>query len=140
MMKTIAIVFVVVLVCGCQAPRSTSYDAPLDTLTGVVVRKDWAKSMESWNAGGSEYFVLKVEGGDLPSDKRTATEGVILRPSKAIPFEHFTNFVGQAVTCQGEFIAGKPYIPPSNSVEQMPSPVRNPFGFKVYVIEPVQKK
>jgi len=149
--KTIAIVFVVVLACGCQAHSSDSHNESLDTLTGVVVRKGWAKTMESWNAGGSEYYVLKVENGDLPSDKRTATEGVILRPSKAIPFERFTNYVGQAVTCQGEFIAGKSYIPPKNSEEQMPSPVHNPFGgamdhpikgsgFKVYVIEPVQKK
>lgn len=143
-------VLVIVLVCGCQEHYSASHDAPLDTLTGVVVRKGWSKSMESWNAGGSEYYVLKVENGDLPSDRRTATEGVILRPSKAIPFEHFTNFVGQTVTCQGEFVAGKPYIPPKNSEEQMPSPVHNPFsgemdppikgsGFKVYLIEPMQK-
>ena len=101
--------------------------------------------MESWNAGGSEYYVLKVEDGVLPSGRRTAKEGVILRPSKAIPLDHLARFVGQTVTCQGQFVDGKPYIPPKGSVEQMPSSAPNPFtgkvdhpirgsGFKVYVI------
>ena len=131
--------------------RSANIETPLDTLNGVVIRKEWTKSMESWNAGGSEYYVLKVEDANLPSDKRTAKEGVILRPSKAIPFEHFTNFVGQTIKCKGEFVAGTPSIPPKNNVMQTPNPVRNPFtgeldhlirgsGFKVYVIAPVDKK
>ncbi len=150
-MKDIPVVLAVILVCGCHTRPSANHTTALDTLTGVVIRKDWAKSMESWNAGGSEYYVLKIEDPALTSNKRTAREGVILHPSKAIPFQHFTNFVGQTVTCQGEFVTGKPYIPPKDSVEQMPSPTQNPFtgemeypirggGFKVYAIDPVTKR
>lgn len=149
-MKKIAIVFAVALACGCQSQRTARHATPLDSLTGIIIRKGWTKSRESWNAGGSEYYVLKVEDSALPSDKRTAKEGVILRPSKAIPFEHFTNFVGQSVRCKGEFLAGKPYIPPEDSAEQVPSPVENLLGevehpirgrgFKVYAIKPIEKE
>lgn len=135
-----------------KSSNATSNSATvLDTLTGVVIRKGWTKSMESWDAGGSEYYVLKVEDAGLPADKRSAGEGVILRPSEAIPFEHFTNFVGQTVTCRGVFVAGKPYIPPEDSEEQMPNPSRNPVtgemeypivgsGFKVQFIDVAEKK
>ena len=107
--------------------------------------------MESWNAGGSEYYVLKVDDSVLRPGQRTAREGVILRPSRAVPFEQFANFVGRTVTCRGKFVAGKPYIPPKDSVEQMPGPARNPItgeihypitgsGFKVYTIIPAKEK
>ena len=136
-----------------QTPRSSAKSEqarPFESLTGVLIRKGWTKSRESWNAGGSEYYVLKVERSALPSDKRTTKEGVILRPSKAIPFEHFTNFIGQSVICKGEFVTGKPYIPPADSAEQVPSPVENLLGevehpirgsgFKVYNIDLIEEK
>jgi hypothetical protein len=130
------IVLLIAIACGCQTHRAAVPDTELKNLTGVVIRKEWTKSMESWNAGGSEYYVLN---------------GVILRPTRAVPFEQFANFDGLAVTCQGKFVAGKPYIPSKDSVEQMPSPSRNPFtgeidypirgsGFEVHAIIPVAKK
>lgn len=149
-MKKTAIVIAIAIVCGCHATPPLAHPTE-QTLTGVIIRKDWSKSMESWNAGGSEYYVLKIEGSALPSDTQTAKEGVILRPSDTVPFEHFTNFVGRRVTCRGQFVAGERYIPPKDSVEQMLGPSVNPItgkaeypvvgaGFKVHAIESIERK
>ena len=119
------------------------------TLSGVVLHKDWTKTRESWNAGGSDYYVLKVEDGNLRPDQQTAQEGVILRPSKSIPFESLAQYVGKSVSCRGEFIRGQPYIPPKDSLEQIPAPAHDPItgeldypnkgsGFKVLAIEPLK--
>lgn len=150
MMKKIAIVIAISVICGCRAAPPAAPPTE-QTLTGVVIRREWSKSLESWNAGGSEYYVLKVEGSALPPGTQTANEGVILRPSDTVPFEHFTKFVGRCVTCRGQFVAGERYIPPKHSVEQMPGPSVNPItgkaeypvvgtGFKVHAIEPIERK
>ena len=150
-MKSITAVLLVAVACGCQRNPPVAHTTALETLTGVVIRKDWSKSLESWNAGGSEYYVLKIEGSALPPGTQTAKEGVTLLPSDTVPFGHFTNFVGRLVTCRGQFVAGEPYIPPEDSVEQMPLPSENLItgkteypivgaGFKVHVIEPVERK
>lgn len=149
-MKRIAMVIAVVVACGCHSTPPSAHPTE-QTLAGVVIRKDWSKSLESWNAGGSEYYVLKVEGSELPSGTQTAKEGVILRPSETVPFDHFTNFVGRRVTCRGQFVAGERYIPPKDTVEQIPGPSVNPItgeteypivgaGFKVHVIESMEKR
>ena len=165
-MKKLVLLFAALLVAGCgeksssegsesasesSTPSNESADAlSLKSLTGVVIRKGWTKSRESWEAGGSEYYVLKIEDFALPSEKQTAKGSVILRESKAFPFERFTNFVGQSVTCKGELVAGKPYIP-FDPREQVPSRVANPRGepdppplrgggFKVYAITRIEDK
>ena len=165
-MKRIVLLFAALLVAGCgeksssegsesvsekPTPSNESADAlSFESLTGVVIRKPWTKSRESWEAGGSEYYVLKIEDFALPSEKRTAKGSVILRESKALPFERFTNFVGQSVICKGEFVAGKPYIP-FDPGEQVPLPVPNFYGepgppplrgggFKVYAITRIEGK
>ena len=97
-----------------------------------------------------ESFPCKNEDFALPSEKRTAKGSVILRESKALPFERFKNFVGQSVICKGEFVAGKPYIPVDRG-EQVPLPVPNFYGepgppplrgggFKVYAITRIEGK
>jgi hypothetical protein len=135
-MMKVWIALVIVFACGCQTHRAAGPNTPLEILTGVVIRKDWEKSMESFDAGGSEYYVLN---------------GVILRPSSTVPFEQFAKYVGQAVTCQGKFVAGKPYISPKDSVEQMPGLSRDSItgeihypivgsGFEVHAITPAKRK
>lgn len=149
-MKRITMVIAVTMVCGCHQTPPAAHPTE-QTLTGIVIRKDWSKSLESWNAGGSEYYVLKVETSVLPPGTQTADEGVILRPSRAVAFGDFTNFIGRRVACRGEFVAGERYIPPKDSVEQMPGPSVNPVtgeaeypvvgaGFKVHAIEGIEKK
>ena len=83
--------------------------APLETLQGTVLEKPWTKSFESWNAGGSEYYVLK-EGN------------VQLRPTDAVPLERFKHFKDKQVVIRGRHVEGTPYTPPAGSDEQMPGP------------------
>jgi len=91
----------------------------LTTLRGKVIEKPWTKSIESWNAGGSEYYVLAVDDV-LPADLRSAKEGVVLRPSTVVPFDVLSKFKGKRVVVKGRFVEGKPYVPPADSFMQMP--------------------
>lgn len=107
------------------------------TLTGVVIRKPWNKSYESWNAGGGDYFVLDV--GDTEIAERSAEEGVILRGSDAVDWEFFADYEGQRVEVQGYFIEAQPYIPQS-PMEQYPmgmdgKPLPRGSGFQVDAIQ-----
>ncbi|MBK4729468.1 hypothetical protein JJD41_06260 [Oxynema sp. CENA135] len=109
------------------------------TLTGVVIRKEWSQSAESWMAGGSEYYVLDV--GDAEIEERTAAEGTILRGSDEVEWESFEDFVGMEVVVEGEFVAPQPYVP-SSPMENYPTgmdgkPLPRGGGFKVYSIAPV---
>ncbi len=110
------------------------------TLSGVVIKKPWTKNIESWNAGGGDYYVLDV--GDTQIGDRSAEEGVILRPSDAVSLAQFEEFVGRPVEVSGEYIAAQPYIPES-PMESYPTDIEgNPLprgsGFKVHQITPVE--
>lgn len=135
-----------VVPCGCRPAAAPGAGSGEETLRGVVIRKEWTKSAESWNAGGSEYYVLKVTGTVLPAERQSAAEGVLLRPSDRVRDERFAALVGRDVICQGTFVAGTPYIPPPNATEQMPVAAGDPptdeprpemvgRGFKVRTIE-----
>ena len=91
----------------------------LQALQGTVVRKPWSKTFESWNAGGGEYYILDVGDAKLPKGRRSAKEGVILRPSKAVQVERFAEFKGKRVVVRGRFLDGKLYKP-ANPEEQYP--------------------
>lgn len=108
-------------------PTTPATSAP-QTLTGVVIRKEWTKSQESWNAGGSEYYVLKVDGDALPPAWRNAREGVILRPSRRVPFARFADVVGKRVRCRGRFVAGVAQVNPQDAMEQRPTSIPNPVA------------
>ncbi len=134
-MKYLNLLLSSLLISGCGSVKP-SKPSSLETLTGTVLRKEWSKSNESWNAGGSEYFVLQVD---------TTKEGIILRPSETVVFDDFKKFIGQVVDCRGEFIAGTPVKPTSDSFDPMPSPMTHPVtgeiiypvrgsGFKVHSI------
>ncbi len=110
------------------SPKS---QAKADTvvLEGTVIRKPWAKTMESWDAGGSHYYVLDVGGMAIPH--RSAREGVILRPSEGVPFSVFDRYKSQRVAVEGRFVEGSPWTPPVGSVEQRPMPAVDPITGKV---------
>ena len=119
-------------------------------LTGKVIKKPWVKSFESWNAGGSEYYVLDVgdqtvpgqasngqssaTSSHIPQEQRSAREGVILRPSEAITFEDFRKYVGKRVIVTGSYLPGKPYKPTPGKIEQMPISMDPMTGETVYPI------
>lgn len=81
-----------------SAGASPSTSAPADSwagpekeYSGTVFRENWKKSQESWNAGGSEYFVLD-DGAGTPDSRR------ILRPSRTVPVAVLTGFHGKKVS------------------------------------------
>jgi hypothetical protein len=136
------------VIYGCKGPeqvsstpaveKSSDVDQNLDcsdaskliTLKGVLVRKEWTKTYESYRAGGSEYYMI---------------EKAILRPSEQVPFSEFEKYKGKKVVVKGLYVKGKPYTPPKDSAEQYPvNPDGTPetinvgAGFKVCEISVVQ--
>jgi hypothetical protein len=111
-------------------------------LHGTVIRKPWTKSQESWNAGGSEYYVLDV--GEPRIQQWSTKEGVILRPTDAVPFQALKKFNGTRVTVRGRFVEGAPFVLREDSAGQYPlpaepgKPVLRGSGFEVYRIESVE--
>jgi len=99
-------------------PESTVPDGAV-VLNGTVIRKPWRKTYESWNAGGSEYYVLDV--GDVAIEHRSAKEGVILRPSDDIPFTDFAKYKDRQVVVRGEYVESKPWTPPPGYDDQYPT-------------------
>ncbi len=115
-------------------------EADYVTLEGTVIRKPWCKSLESWNAGGSEYYVLDV--GDTLV-RRSAKEGVILRPSERVPFEVFESYRDRCVRVKGQYVQAKAYTPSSEG-EQCPmdhtgAPMARGSGFVAYEITVVEE-
>ena len=106
----------------------------LTILTGRIIVKPWSKTAESWNAGGSEYYVLDV--GDAEIEQRSAEEGVILRSSDQVPMEKFAEYVGKFVKVTGKYVPAMPYQP-KNPMESFPTdmngqPLPRGGGFQVY--------
>lgn len=118
-------------------------------LEGTVIQKSWTKTGESWNAGGSHYYVLDVGGAVIPH--RSAREGVILRTSDRVLFGVFERYKDHRVAVEGRFVEGKPRPPRERGVEQHPLPVTNPVtgevislvrgsGFQVFEITRLDKE
>ncbi len=118
-------------------------------LEGTLIRKGWSKTGESWNAGGSHYYVLDVGGAII--SHRSAKEGVILRPSGSVPFSVFERSKGHLVAVEGRFVEGKPWTPRGREVEQHPVPVTHPVtgeviplrrgsGFQVFEITRIDEE
>lgn len=106
----------------------------LTILTGRIIVKPWSKTAESWNAGGSEYYVLDV--GDAEIEQRSAEEGVILLSSEQVSMEKFAEYVGKSVKVTGIYVLAMPYQP-ENPMESFPidmngQPLPRGGGFQVY--------
>jgi hypothetical protein len=104
--------------------------------------------MESWNAGGSHYYVLDVGGMAIPH--RSARERVILRPFEGVPLSVFDQYNSQRVAVEGRFVEGGLWTPTVSSMEQHPvpplnpvtgevSPIRRGSGFQVLRISPLDE-
>jgi hypothetical protein len=102
------------------------------TLVGTLVKKPWSKTLESWHAGGTEYFVVETEGGDT----------TIVRPSERVTTEALQAMVGKKVRVRGETVPYRPYQPAS-PMEQVPmgpdgKPAQRGGGIRVESIEAVE--
>ena len=113
-------------------------DRELVILSGELIEKPWSKSVESWMAGGGDYYVLELDEDSL-EEADDATP--ILRGSDAVPWESFADYEGLRVEVEGEFIEPEPYEP-SSPMEQYPidmegRPLPRGGGFKVYSIRAI---
>lgn len=107
-----------------SAEETADPSAVIEALEGEVMKKKFSKSLESWNAGGADYYVLAVADPEsLTGDRKTAKEGVILRPSKTVKYADFEKMIGKPVEVKGKFLMKKPYRPLPN--EQVPEGVQN---------------
>jgi hypothetical protein len=96
-------VIMALFLCGCETATTTSQS----TLHGIVIHKEPSETIESWNAGGKEYFVLDVGNLALPGGLRSAAEGVILLPSRRVHAENIAAHEGRMVIVTGSFIEAK---------------------------------
>lgn len=125
------------VVCFLSGCGDTTVEAPvqtptLHTLQGTVLKKPWTKSVESWNAGGSDYYVLDVGEAAV---QRSAEEGVTLKNSEAVQAAAFEAAVGKRVEVEGVYFEAQPYVP-SDDTEQYPTdldgkPLPRGAGFQV---------
>lgn len=90
-------------------------------LSGVVQRMPWTKSTESWNAGGSEYFVLVT---DEPGYGNPPRSRWIMRPTDAHPFDTFSQYESRRVEITGRRAGSIVFEPESGS--QYPMNHREP--------------
>ena len=114
-------------------------DRELIILSGELIQKPWSKTVESWMAGGGDYYVLQLDEESLTESEDDPSP--ILRGSDEVPWESFTDYQGLRVEVEGEFIEPEPYEP-SSPLEQYPidiegRPLPRGGGFKVYSIREI---
>jgi hypothetical protein len=83
------------------------------TRRGLVVKKGWSMTWESWNAGGSEYYVLQTP----------ENHSMILRPSESVKFGDFADYAGRQVEVVGFDVEPEPWTPPEGDGPQETYPV-----------------
>jgi hypothetical protein len=121
-----------------SAPRPGTRTSPApgskpDTLRGTVLCKPWGMTDESYRAGGGEYYVLKT-ASPIPQDKRSAVEGVILRPSKSVAHDDFGAYVGKVVEVYGVYDPGIRWRPPPDYPGTYALPTKDASGTEVWPI------
>lgn len=112
----------------------------LETVCGELVLKGWSKTFESWNAGGSNYYVLNLDSGDRLSAAPDLMT-VILRPTPEFPLMRIDELdVGSPghACVVGEYVEGTPYVP-QHPWEQYPidgfgNPASRGSGLRVHNI------
>ncbi|MEK7484430.1 MAG: hypothetical protein AABZ60_08875 [Planctomycetota bacterium] len=68
-------------------------------LKGKVLYKPWSKSMESWNAGGSDYCILDTVG--FENAENPPLHPIYLRPSNMVSFDVLKGYQNMAVEIVG---------------------------------------
>lgn len=67
---------------------------------GTLQEKPWSKSLESYYAGGSEYFILELPdsaSSNAPVFSLGDRSKVLIRPSHAVPIDELRRFRNQRV-------------------------------------------
>ncbi len=110
----------------------------IHSLSGAVILKPWSKSLESWNAGGSSYYVLDV--GDAKIMEFSAKEGVIIRFDQGMAPKDFESLIGKRVELTGHYVpketGTKPRGQYPRGIDGKPKPRGS--GFKVQSFKLIQ--
>ena len=115
-------------------PNETQPAEPTESVTmiGKVIKRPWSKTLESWRARGSDYFVIQTDDG----------ESTILRPSDQVTVEALEAANGKKMRVTGTKVPLKPYRP-SNHMEQYPmgsdgQPEPTGGGIRVMSLEAIE--
>ena len=110
----------------------------IHSLKGTIILKPWTKSSESWNAGGSSYYVLDVGGAKIM--EFSAKEGVIIRFDEGVSSEEFENLIGKRVELTGHYVPKETVTKPlgqyPRGIDGKPKPRGS--GFKVQSFKLIQ--
>ena len=110
----------------------------IHSLSGTVILKPWSKSLESWNAGGSSYYVLDV--GDAKIMEFSAKEGVIIRFDQGMTPKDFESLIGKRVELTGHYVPKETVTKPlgqyPRGIDGKPKPRGS--GFKVQSFKLIQ--
>jgi hypothetical protein len=109
-------------------------------LEGTIEKRPWSKTGESWNAGGSDYYVLVVSKGEVL--KRSARGGVILRVSDKVTEEQLDAAIDAKVRIKGLFLPDTEYTP--HDMEPHPismdgGPIMRAGGFQALTLKVLKK-
>lgn len=115
MLNRLALYLAFLCIASCDGERKGPAAQPAASATssksmqGQVEKKPWSKSTESWHAGGSDYFVINVDG-----------QSIILRPSDQVSEADLEAAVGKTVRVTGKEVPYEPYEP-KHPGEQYPT-------------------
>lgn len=87
-----------------ESPAALPVSVKTEVVQGTLVHRPWSKSMESFAAGGSDYFA--VERGQHGEGPR-----VVVLPSDQVPRERLLALVGKRIELKGERVAPRPFVP-----------------------------
>lgn len=90
-----------------ESPAALPVSVKTEVVQGTLVHRPWSKSMESFEAGGSDYFA--VERGK-PGEGR-----VVVLPSDQVPRERLLALVGKRIEIKGDRVAPRPFVPEPGS-------------------------
>ena len=108
---------------GCETgPKGRTREIPT-TLHGYVLHKEPSRTLESWNAGGKDYYVLDVGNLPLPPGLRTAEEGVTLIPTWRVSTKDFAAHLEKLVIVTGYFVDAIPNKSVSSNGDELGSPI-----------------
>lgn len=145
MTRSLFVALCVLTLGGCETPQGDK--RPVEqSVAGTVVAKEWSKSEDSWDAGGSTYYMLILDRPMTLVEPQGTHEELLLLPTDSVPQSRIAEFVGRRAQCSVIFEPGKPYIPEEGSLEQQPAVEADPFtgkplyptrgtGFKVTAIK-----
>ncbi|KAG8469231.1 hypothetical protein KFE25_007749 [Diacronema lutheri] len=105
-----------------ESPQMAVIDASgAATICGTVLQRPWSKTYESWDAGGSDYFVLAMDHVHAAAHPQYGDSIILRFPSDDSVTEHdLARWVSKHACVRGTLLEAQPYVP-SYAWEQFPT-------------------